>query len=231
MNDIQRLLELQEIDGHIRALQQEVKDIPQRKAQEASRLQGLHAALELAKSELKSAQVRVAEAELEVKARNDKILALKQNQSQLKTNKEFQAYNLEIAKIEQEIDNYEARQIAAMDDVLPHKQSLAEKEAKLSEGQKALDAYAAELDARLAEVQAELAALDVARGNAVRQVQPRALLYYERLKIKRWPVVVQLQADGVCKGCNLLQPPSVSQMARRNQELTFCQMCGRILYI
>jgi predicted nucleic acid-binding Zn-ribbon protein len=187
--------------------------------------------LELAKSELKSAQVRVAEAELEVKARNDKILALKQNQSQLKTNKEFQAYNLEIAKIEGEIDNYEARQIAAMDDVTPRKQTLAEREAALKEGQQAVDAYCSELDARMAEVQTELTALGTARGNAIKQVQPRALSYYERLSEKRWPVVVPLQADGVCKGCNLRQPPSVAQMVRRNQELTSCQMCGRVLYL
>ena len=231
MSDVQSLLELQEIDGRIRVFQQEVKDIPQRKEQEASRLQGLRVALEQAKNGLKAAQVRVADLELEVKARQEKLLNLKQTQSQLKTNKEFQAYNLEIAKMDTEIDNYEARLIAALDDVIPHKQTLAEKEAKLNEGQKELDAYSAELDARLAEIQAELATLETARGDAVKQVQPRALLYYERLSTKRWPVVVQLQADGVCKGCNLLQPPSVSQMARRNQELTFCQMCGRILHM
>ena len=231
MSDVQSLLELQEIDGRIRALQQEATDIPKRKEQEAARLQDLRAALEQAKSGLKAAQVRVADIELEVKSRNEKLLVLKQTQSQLKTNKEFQAYNLEIAKMETDIDNYEARQIAALDDVIPCKQTLAEKEAKLGEGQTELDAYAAELDARLAEVQAELATLEAARGDAVKKVQPRALLYYERLSMKRWPVVVPLQADGVCKGCNLLQPPSVSQMARRKQELTFCQMCGRILYM
>jgi len=231
VNDIQPLLELQDVDGLIRALQQEARDIPQRKEQEASRLQGLHTALELARNDLKAAQVRVAEAELEVKARNDKILVLKQHQGQLKTNKEFQAYNLEIAKIEAEIDNHEARQIAAMDDVIPCKLAIAEKEAALREGQQEVDAYGAELDARLAEVQAELTALETARGNAIKKVQPRALSYYERLIVKRWPVVVQLQTDGVCKGCNLRQPPSVAQMVRRAQELTPCQMCGRILYM
>ncbi|MCL2104475.1 MAG: hypothetical protein FWH21_05405 [Kiritimatiellaeota bacterium] len=231
MNDIQPLLELQDIDGHIRTLQQEAKDLPKRKEAEALRLQELQAALELAKSELKAAQVRVAEAELEVKARNDKILALKQSQGQLKTNKEFLAYNLEIAKIEAEIENHEARQIVAMDDVIPCKQACVEKEAVLKEGHQEVDAYCAELDARLAEVKTELTALGTARGNAVKQVQPRALSYYERMITNRWPVVVQLQADGVCKGCNLRQPPSVAQMVRRGQELTPCQMCGRLLYM
>ena len=231
MSEIQSLLELQEIDGRIRTLQQEVDEIPKRKKQESERLQDSHAAVEQAKYDLKVAQVRVAEMEMEVKARNDKILALKQCQGQLKTNKEFQAYNLEIAKIEAEIDAYEARLIAAMDDVSPHKKTLAEKEAKLAEGQGTVDAYFAELDARLAEVQKELAESQATRVDAVKQVQPRALLYYERLGSRRWPVVVQLQADGVCRGCNLQQPPSISQMVRRNQDMVTCQMCGRILYM
>jgi uncharacterized small protein (DUF1192 family) len=45
VSDIQSLLELQEIDGRIRALQQEVKDIPQRKEQESARLQSARAAV------------------------------------------------------------------------------------------------------------------------------------------------------------------------------------------
>jgi len=231
VSDIESLLELQDVDGRIRTLQQEVDEIPKRKNQESERLLDSRTAVDQAKNDLKVAQVRVAETELEVKARNDKILALKQCQGQLKTNKEFQAYNLEIAKIEAEIDSYEARLIAAMDDVIPRKNALAEKEAKLAEGQGAVNAYFVELDARLAEVKRELAELQATRADAVRRVPPQALLYYERLSTRRWPVVVQLQADGVCRGCNLQQPPSISQMVRRNQDRVVCQMCGRILYM
>ena len=231
MNVVQPLLDLQEIDGRIRALQQEEKDIPQRKEQESARLNGTRAALEQAKSELKTAQAKVADAELEVGSFQDKIRSLKQKQTQLKTNKEFQAYNLEIARIEADIETHEARLIATMDDVTVRKHAVAENEAKMRDEQATADAYIAELDARMAEVRAELAAQEAARQDAVRHVQPRPLAYYEKLRTRRWPVVVQLQADGVCKGCNLVQPPSVAQMVRRNQDLTVCQMCGRILYI
>lgn len=231
MSDIQSLLGLQELDGHIRVLQQEIKDIPKRKEQEASRLQNATAAVEQAKGELRAAQVKVAETELEVKARQDKILSIKQTQGMLKTNKEFHAYNLEIAKIEAEIDTYEARLIIALDDVIPRKHALAEREAKLREGQASVDAYLAELDARLAEVRGELAVLETARGEAAKKVQPRALMLYDRLQLKRWPAVVPLQADGVCNGCHLRLPPSVAQQVRRGQDLIFCEMCGRILYM
>jgi len=228
---VQPLLDLQEIDGRIRGLQQEIRDIPQRKAQEQERLSGAREALARAQSEFKNAQLRVNEAELEVKARRDKIQSIKQNQVLLKTNKEFQMYNLEIAKIEGEIDNYEARQLAAMDDVIPIKHRVAEADAKLKEEQAVVDGYVAELDARLAAVKAELAEAETERAESVKRVTPQFMLYYERLRTKRWPVVVSLQTDCVCNGCHLVQPPSVGQMVRRNQGIVACQMCGRILYM
>ena len=231
MSVVQPLLDLQEIDGRIRSLQQEIRDIPQRKAQEQERLNGAREALARAQAEFKNAQLRVNEAELEVKARRDKIQSIKQNQVLLKTNKEFQMYNLEIAKIEGEIDNYEARELAAMDDVIPVKHRVAEAEAKLKEDQVVVDGYVAELDARLAEVRAELAGAESERVESAKHVTPQFMIYYERLRTKRWPVVVSLQPDCVCNGCHLVQPPSVGQMVRRNQGLVPCQMCGRILYM
>lgn len=230
MSVVQSLLDLQEIDGRIRALQQESKDIPQRKSQEAARLSGARSALELAKNELKAAQLKVANLEGDVKLLRDKILELKKHQGQLKTNKEFSAYNLEIAKIEKDIDVSEAQLIAAMDHVIPCQTAVSEKEAKLNEEQAVVDTYCAELDARLAEVQADLAAAQTTRAEAAKLVQPRDLFIYDRLLTKRWPVVVSLQEDGVCKGCNLQQPPSITQLVRRNLGLVSCQMCGRILY-
>ena len=231
MSVVQPLLDLQEIDGRIRSLQQEIRDIPQRKAQEQERLNGAREALARAQAEYKNAQLRVNEAELEVKARRDKIQSIKQNQVLLKTNKEFQMYNLEIAKIEGEIESYEARQMAAMDDVIPVKHRVAEADAKLKEEQGVVDGYVAELDARLAAVKAELAEAEAERAESVKRVTPQFMLYYERLRTKRWPVVVSLQTDCVCNGCHLVQPPSVGQMVRRNQGIVACQMCGRILYM
>jgi predicted nucleic acid-binding Zn-ribbon protein len=227
---VQALLDLQEIDGRIRSLQQESKDIPQRKSQDAARLNGAHHALEQAKNDMKAAQLKVAKLEGDVKALRDKILELKKHQGQLKTNKEFQAYNLEIAKIEKDIDVSEAQLIGAMDHVTPCKTIVDEKEAKLKEEQVVVDAYCSELDARLAEVMADLAASQKARAEATQLIQPRELFIYDRLLTKRWPVVVPLQEDGVCKGCNLQQPPSIAQLVRRNLGLVACQMCGRILY-
>lgn len=231
MSFVQPLLDLQEIDSRIRDLQQELQDIPQRKVQEQERLEGAMELLDKTRADLNNAQLKVNGLELEAQARRDRIVSLKQGQVNLKTNKEFQLYNLEIAKLEGDIDSFDARQLAAMDDMFPVKQRLAEAEATLAEEQGKVDGYVAELDARLAAVEAELASLESERVAVAKRVQdPKSALYYERLRTKRWPVVVALGDDCVCRGCNLKQPPSVGQMVRRNQGVVACQMCGRILY-
>jgi predicted nucleic acid-binding Zn-ribbon protein len=79
--------------------------------------------------------------------------------------------------------------------------------------------------------QAKLAEAQAVRAEKAKLVtDPRFMLYYERLRTKRWPVVVPLTPDGVCDGCHLVQPPSVSQMVDHNAGLVACTMCGRVLY-
>lgn len=231
MSAIEPLLDLQEIDSRIRSLEQEIKDIPQRKAQENARLDGARTAVEAARKDVKDAEGRVSNEELEVKTLKDKTLQLKQNQAQLKTNKEFQAYNLEIDHVQQDVDNHEARVVAALDAVSPKKETLTVLEAKLKDEQGVVDNYLKQLDERLAAVQKELAEVQATRKEAAAKCSVRGLLIYERLKTRRWPVIVELQEDGVCKGCNLVQPPAVVQQVRHNQELVTCQICGRILHM
>ena len=149
----------------------------------------------------------------------------------LKTNKEFQMYNLEINKFEDDLNTFEAREIAAMDDLIPVKAKVAELQAKLDREQADVNEYMADLDQRLAEVQQVLQKTQVERAEVAKNIQPRPKLYYDRLKCKRWPVVVELQEGSVCTGCNLVQPPSIGQMVRRDLDVVVCTMCGRILYM
>jgi hypothetical protein len=227
---MQPLLALQETDARIRALQQEIADIPRRKDQEKGRLKGAEEALASAQSALRTAQANVAAAEGEVADRREKIIRLRQQQSTLKTNREFQAINQEIATVEAQIEASEARQIALMDEINPARARLAECEEKLRGEQAVVNGYLKELDARLAEAQAEFAQAEKTRHQQAEAVDKRFLLHYTRLLAKRWPPLVPLEGGTVCGGCHLTQPPSVGHMVRRDAGLVTCQMCGRLLY-
>ena len=117
MSVVEALLDLQEVDGRIRELEVELKDLPRRKALETARLSGVSADLEAAQEGLKYAQNRVKSYEDEAAELREKARKLKQTQSTLKSNKEYQQYSIQIDFVNHDADAAESNQLAAMDDL------------------------------------------------------------------------------------------------------------------
>ena len=240
MTVIQSLIDLQEVDGRIRELELELKDLPRRKAQETARLSGVSADLQAAKANQELANQRVKGYEADAQALKDKIQQLKTTQAGLKSNKEYQQYSIQIDLVSHDLETTENNQLAAMDELPSVQARIAAAQAKFDAEKGGVDAFCAEIDERIASVKAELDEAQKDRAEKAKLVpDPKFLLYYERLRTKRWPVVVPLTHDGVCDGCHLVQPPSVSQMVDANakngeegkmQNIVACTMCGRILY-
>ncbi len=240
MTVVQSLIELQDVDGRIRELELELKDLPRRKALEMARLSGVSADLQAAKANQEYASQRVKGFEEDAKALKEKIQELKTTQMGLKSNKEYQQYSVQIDLISHDLETTENNQLAAMEHLPSAEARIADAQAKYDREEGGVKAFCDEIDERIANVTAELAEAQKERAEKAKQVSdPRYMLYYERLRTKRWPVVVPLTTDGVCDGCHLVQPPSVSQMvdaneklgeAGQSQNIVACTMCGRILY-
>lgn len=90
-------------------------------------------------------------------------------------------------------------------------------------------AFIAEIAERKSEVEAELAQLNARREELAKGVNFEHLRIYDRLRISRRPTIVKL-ANGTCGGCHLVQPPAISHLIKRDNQLVTCEMCGRILY-
>lgn len=230
MNPIQTLIDLQEVDGRIRELEREAKDLPMRKAQESARLKGVNASLEIARSQLTVAQQRVKDAEGEATAAKERVKELKILQASASSNKEYQQLSMAIEGLEREAEEAEARGYAMMDELPRLERGVKEAEEAVSGESGGVDEFCRELDERLAAVKEELDHLAVERTEKAKLVNPRTLLYYERLRTKRWPVAVTLNSDCVCEGCHLKVPPSTEQMVDHKMELVACTNCGRMLY-
>ena len=240
MTIIEALVELQEVDGRIRELELELKDLPRRKALETARLSGVSADLQAAKAGKEYVDQRIKNFEADEQALKDKIAELKKTQMGLKTNKEYQDFSIQIDMVTHDLETTRNNLNAALDDIPAAEARIADAQAKYDAEKSGVDAFCAEIDERIAAVTEELKAAQVERVEKVKAVNdPKFMLYYERLRTKRWPVVVALTHEGVCDGCHLVQPPSVGQLADANakngelgkpQSIVACTMCGRILY-
>lgn len=226
---VQPLLDIQETDAHIRDLKKEIDDIPRRRAEEEGRLNDSREACARAEEAHKLAQVNASNCEGEIEDLKALKVKLLQQQTTLKNNREFAAMTTEIGNTESEIEAAESRLVnfidetgAALTRLGAARNTLAEETAVVEEAQR-------ELDERLAEAETVLAGLEARRHELAAACTQQMLLVYSRLLKSRWPPVVPLE-NGTCGGCHLTQPPSVSHLVRRNQNLVTCQMCGRILY-
>ena len=240
MTIVEALIDLQEVDGRIRDLELMLKDLPRRRALETARLTEVSAKLLAAKEGQNQVERRAKSYEEDFMALEEKIQDLKQRQAQSKTNKEYQQYSIQIDLVTHERDAAENNHNATMDNLPSAKERINEAQSKYDSAKSNVDAFCAEIDERIASVTKELEAEKALRAEKVKQVaDPKFVLYYERLRTKRWPVVVPLTHDGVCDGCHLVQPPSIEQLAEANskngklgkeQSIVACTMCGRILY-
>lgn len=230
MNPIQTVIDLQDVDGRIRELEREAKDLPRRKAQESARLMGVNASLDIARNQLAVVHQRVKDTEAEAAAAKDRVRELRILQASASSNKEYQQLAMTIDEFERKADEAEARAYAMMDEYPRLERAVKEAEDAASGEAGGVDDFCKEIDARISEVKAELDQLAVERAEKAKLVNPRTLLYYERLRTRRWPVAVQLDSESVCEGCHLAVPPSTEQMVEHKMELVACTNCGRMLY-
>lgn len=237
---VEQLIDLQEVDGRIRELEHELKDLPRRKALETARLSGVSADLEAAEIHLKQILDKMKGYEADAEALREKIQQNKTKQASLTSNREYAQYSMQIDLLTHDLEATEQNWAASSEYEPSARTRLADAQAKFDVLKGSVDAVCGELDERLTEVKAALDEANKERTEKVAAVSdPKTRLYYERLRTKRWPVIVPLTHDGVCDGCHLVQPPSVSQLVDANvklaangqpMKLVACTMCGRLLY-
>ncbi len=159
-----------------------------------------------------------------------RMAKFEEHKSAVKTNQEFHALNHEIEVAQAAKSALDDQVLALMDaaDALVAARQAAE--GALAEVRAAADAERATLRAERASLEAELARLAAARAAATPAVPPAILAKYEQIAKNRKGVAVAAMANGICTGCHVRLRPNIEQQVRRNDTITQCDSCQRILY-
>jgi uncharacterized protein len=229
VNEIEKLLTVQEHDVRIRNMERELKDLPARKKQDKSKLDQHDKAVAEAKDKLKAAQAGIKTIEVEAMARREKITKLRQQQMELKTNKEFKTMDEEIKLVEGEIKGLEDKELVHMEELEKARALVAERENILKEQGILIQKDLAVWDERAAGINEQLAEIKAKREAAAKDVKAEWLGRYKRVFAGKDRAVVPLE-EGVCGGCHMKLPPAIFHAARRHDSITTCAYCGRLLY-
>jgi uncharacterized protein len=230
LNDVERLVVLQERDRQLAQLQAEVDAIPPQRAGAARRGAAIEATLESAKAKTRQLDADRKQLELEVETRNERIARYSLQQFQTKRNEEYRALSHEIETCKREITRLEDQQLELMEQAEAGHRFVREATEQSAQTRRESERILADLAQREEALQKQLAELQAGRKDLAAAVEPGLLARYERLRPTKGEKVVVGVEHGACGGCHVGLPAQVILGCRSAQELVQCPNCGRILF-
>ena len=230
LEDIEKLLILQDRDRKLLTLREELAHIPVERQQLQAKAAQAQINLDAAKHRVKHLESERKKLELEVESKKQLIERYSLQQFQTKKNEEYRALTHEIDTCKQVISELEDQQLEFMEQGDAAQREAAKLTQSTAEMKRVLDSRLGDLAAREKNLQSELGELQANRGELAAAVAESTRSRYERLfKQKGQNVVVGIQ-HGVCGGCHMQLSRQIVVTAQAEREIVTCPNCGRILY-
>jgi predicted nucleic acid-binding Zn-ribbon protein len=228
--DIQHLIRLQQLDSEIEAARRRIAEIPAVQEALSKRLEEATAAVETAKQRLAASQHERKTIENEAATVQTRLSKYKGQLTELKTNKEYQTMQHEIATAEQAIRSLEDRILERMEEAENITRELKAAETELKTQQGAIAIERKTLDAEASSLQNTVEDRSAGRVAAAKALSPDALKLFEHVSKQRKGLAVAEARDGGCTVCHVRMRPQMFNEVRRGVNLIQCESCLRILY-
>ena len=224
------LYELQKIDSKIDGINKvkgelplEVQDLEDEMAGMKTRIEHINAEIEELNSLTKQRKREVDQAKI-------MIGNYKEQQNNVRNNREFDAITKEIEYQELEIELAEKRLKEYAGGIKAKKLQLEEAENQMKEREADLTAKKAELEGIEAETAPLVEEYGVQEAQAKEKIDERLLAAYERIRrnVRNGLAVVTVKRDA-CGGCFNRIPPQRQADIRLGKKIIVCEYCGRIL--
>lgn len=229
---LEKLLILQDRDGHCRALEAQITGMPKEAALVEGKIAAERAAIEAGRIELRDLEVKKKGLENEIGVAEERLAKYKTQQSQVRKNDEYQALGQQIDTTEKEIDGLEEQELAVMFEIDAAKARLAAADKASKEAIAAHEGRIRLLNERVVSLRVELTAAEGERTTARTPVDEPVLRIYDRIAARTFPVCAPLR-DVTCGGCHLKVSAEVESQTRVREsdgKLAICDNCSRILY-
>jgi len=228
--DIQHLIRLQQLDSEIESARRRIAEIPAVQEALVTRLEQATAAVAAVKQRLAESQTERKKIEADVAAIQTRLSKYKGQLTELKTNKEYQTMQHEIATAEEAIRSLEDRVLDRMEEAETLTGELKAAEAELNIRQAANAAERKTLEAEASALQRTADETAAARTSAAKSLSPTALTLFEHVSKQRKGLAISEARDGGCTVCHVRMRPQMFNEVRRGETLVQCESCLRILY-
>jgi hypothetical protein len=224
------LFQLQLIDSEIDRIRTVRGELPLEVQDLEDELHGLETRINNFQEEIKEVETEVADRKNATKDSETAIAKYKEQQNNVRNNREFESLSKEIEFQELDIKLHEKKTKEARIRVASKKEVLEEALDRLKFRQTDLNVKKAELEEIVSETQKDEDKLMKKSEDAKKKIDERLIFAYNRLRLnsKNGLAVVTVQRDS-CGGCFNKIPPQRQLDIATKRKVIVCEHCGRIL--
>ena len=227
---LEHLIQLQQIDSKIRAIQRTIEDVPGKITEVESPLQDSQNVLNRIKQQYDAFEKKKREKERALEDINDKINKLKMRTGEIKTNKEYQALLKEIKTVEDDRSSIEDDILSAMEDADTLGKQIKTEEQNYRINKEKVEALKKDIENEKSETEKELLTVQGIREKVIEAVDSEVYdQYFMLLEICGGLAVIEVK-DEICQGCNMNIPPQLFVELKKNEEIYNCPHCRRIIF-
>lgn len=224
------LYELQKIDSKIDGINKVKGELPLEVQDLEDEMAGMKTRIEHINAEIEELNSLTRQRKREVDQAKIMIGNYKEQQNNVRNNREYDAISKEIEYQELEIELAEKRLKEYAGGIKAKKLQLEEAENQMKEREADLAAKKAELEGIEAETAPLVEEYGVQEAQAKEKIDERLLAAYERIRrnVRNGLAVVTVKRDA-CGGCFNRIPPQRQADIRQGKKIIVCEYCGRIL--
>ncbi len=228
--DLERVITLQRLDSAAIDAQRRLADEPERTKALDARLEAARQRLATMKSRLAENQTARRTIEKDVAVHQGRLSKFREQAMAVKTNQEYHAVQKEIGFAQAEIKALEDQILERMLEADDLTAGVKRAEADLASEERAVQADRTAMAAEMSGLKRSLERITAERADAVRAIDPQVLKIFELISRRRNGVAVAEARDGICTICHVRLRPQVFNTVRRNDAITQCDSCQRILF-
>ncbi|MGH9804930.1 MAG: zinc ribbon domain-containing protein [Candidatus Acidiferrales bacterium] len=228
--DLERLIELQQVDLRLRELSRQIEEFPGRRKQaetELAHARDLLARHRNAHTESLKARKKL---ELDVQQFDDRIRKHREQMYEVKSNEAYRALQHEADEEERQKAGAEDKVLEAMIAAEEEEKAIKTAEAELKQVEARVATALRELEAAQQALEKEAAGLRAQRESLRAGVEEDMLEMYDRIAGGHGGIALAEARDEVCQVCLIHIRPQTFAEVKRNDRIHTCESCHRVLY-
>ena len=228
-NQIAVLETLQQLDLELGELEDNLERYPQEISRYKEELKSIKESIAKTKEELNGRKKKKMEEELKLAENKDKIKRVEGKLFEIKTYKEYEALQKEVAEAKKLTAELEEEILKEMEAVEGLEVLLKEKENEFAEKENEYEQIINGYNGKINELKSVYETKKQEKKRVTSIVNPEILSMYERIRTRNGVALAPARNE-MCTGCNMNIPPQLFNEVLTNSRMIQCPNCHRILY-